>query len=36
LGLYYAREFVRQHGGSISMDSEQGLGTTVTIALPLE
>jgi signal transduction histidine kinase len=36
LGLYYAREFVHQHGGSISMDSEPGLGTTVTVTLPLQ
>src|SRR5512133_888893 len=36
LGLYYAREFIHQHGGSISMDSEPGLGTTVTVTLPLQ
>jgi signal transduction histidine kinase len=36
LGLYYAREFVHQHGGSINMDSEPGLGTTVTVTLPLQ
>lgn len=36
LGLFYAREFVRQHGGGISMDSEPGLGTTVTVTLPLQ
>lgn len=35
LGLFYARDFVRQHGGSISLASEPGLGTTVTIRLPL-
>jgi signal transduction histidine kinase len=35
LGLFYAREFIRQHGGSISIASEAGLGTTVTITLPL-
>jgi len=35
LGLFYAREFVRQHGGSISITSEAGLGSTVTISLPL-
>ena len=36
LGLFYAREFIRQHGGVISLDSESGLGTTVTISLPLQ
>lgn len=36
LGLFYAREFVRQHGGGINVDSEPGLGTTVTISLPLQ
>jgi signal transduction histidine kinase len=35
LGLFYARDFIRQHGGSISLASEPGLGTTVTIRLPL-
>lgn len=36
LGLYYARDFIRQHGGSINLASEPGLGTTVTIRLPLQ
>lgn len=36
LGLFYAREFIRQHGGSINLASEQGFGTTVTISLPLK
>jgi signal transduction histidine kinase len=35
LGLYYAKEFVRLHGGTIAVDSEQGKGTRVTITLPL-
>lgn len=34
LGLYYAREFVQLHGGSIGIVSETGKGTTVTITLP--
>ncbi|MFZ3209702.1 MAG: response regulator [Geobacteraceae bacterium] len=34
LGLYYAREFFRLHGGTISIESEQGKGTVVTITLP--
>ena len=36
LGLFYARDFIRQHGGSISLTSEPGAGTTVTITLPLQ
>lgn len=35
LGLFYARDLVRQHGGNISLTSEAGLGTTVTISLPI-
>jgi two-component system, sensor histidine kinase and response regulator len=35
LGLYYAREFVHQHGGNISIESTLGRGTTVTISLPI-
>ncbi|MDD2366006.1 MAG: hybrid sensor histidine kinase/response regulator [Desulfuromonadaceae bacterium] len=35
LGLFYARNFVRLHGGTITLDSEPGLGTTVTIRLPI-
>ncbi|HEY6872360.1 MAG TPA: ATP-binding protein [Geobacteraceae bacterium] len=34
LGLYYAREFIRLHGGTISVESEPGKGTTVTVTLP--
>ncbi|MEI6214310.1 MAG: ATP-binding protein [Desulfuromonadales bacterium] len=36
LGLFYAREFVRLHGGTISIDSEPEQGTTVTVAIPLQ
>jgi signal transduction histidine kinase len=36
LGLYYAREFVCQHGGSLAIESEQGRGTTITITLPVQ
>jgi two-component system sensor histidine kinase/response regulator len=36
LGLYYAREFIRLHNGSITVDSEPGRGTRVTITLPLQ
>jgi signal transduction histidine kinase len=35
LGLYYTREFVRRHGGGIAIDSEPGLGTSVTVTLPI-
>jgi signal transduction histidine kinase len=36
LGLFFARDFVRQHGGGITLTSKAGLGTTVTISLPLK
>jgi signal transduction histidine kinase len=36
LGLFYAREFVRQHGGGLDIESELGRGTTVTIMLPMQ
>jgi signal transduction histidine kinase len=35
LGLYYAREFIRLHGGTISIESEAGKGTCASIAIPL-
>lgn len=34
LGLFYAREFVRMHGGTIMIESEENLGTRVVITLP--
>ncbi len=34
LGLFYARQFIRDHGGSIKIDSIPGQETTVTIRLP--
>jgi len=34
LGLFYAREFVRMHGGSISIESEEDEGTRVLISIP--
>ncbi|MDD2853315.1 MAG: response regulator [Desulfuromonadaceae bacterium] len=36
LGLFYARDFIRQQGGSITLASKPGVGTTVTIRLPLQ
>lgn len=36
LGLYYAREFIRLHGGTVSLDSQPGLGATVTVMLPMQ
>lgn len=36
LGLFYAREFIRLHGGGIAIDSHPGLGTTVTVTLPIQ
>lgn len=34
LGLFISREIIIMHGGSISMDSQEGMGTTVTFKLP--
>ena len=34
LGLFYARQFIRDNGGSIKIDSVPGQETTVTIRLP--
>ena len=35
LGLYYAREFIRMHGGSITIASAVAKGTKVVVWLPL-
>jgi signal transduction histidine kinase len=35
LGLTYCKEVVEAHGGSIGVSSEKGVGTVVTIRLPL-
>jgi signal transduction histidine kinase len=34
LGLFIVREFVRMHGGSVSVESETGRGTTFRVVLP--
>jgi two-component system sensor histidine kinase/response regulator len=36
LGLYYAREFLRMHGGSITIENAEERGTTATLTLPLQ
>jgi signal transduction histidine kinase len=35
LGLPFAKSVIELHGGSLGIESEVGLGTTVTISLPL-
>jgi signal transduction histidine kinase len=34
LGLYISCNIVRQHGGSLALDSREGHGTTFTVRLP--
>lgn len=36
LGLSIARDFVERQGGRLSVDSEEGSGTTVIVTLPVE
>ena len=36
LGLWVSQGIVQQHGGQIQVTSRQGLGTTFSVALPLE
>jgi hypothetical protein len=34
LGLFYARQFLKDHGGEVNLESSVGQGTTVTVKLP--
>jgi signal transduction histidine kinase len=34
LGMPYAKKIIEQHGGTISLNSQSGEGTTITIVLP--
>ncbi len=36
LGLYSTKIIIERQGGTIALDSQEGLGTTVTISLPLQ
>ena len=36
LGLSIAREIIRAHGGSISLESEMNKGTKVSFNLPIQ
>jgi signal transduction histidine kinase len=36
VGLYATKKIIERHGGTISFDSKEGAGTTVTINLPMK
>jgi signal transduction histidine kinase len=36
IGLYLVHDIVTRHGGAIQLDSHEGVGTTVSVELPLQ
>jgi len=36
LGLYISRDIVERHGGTLTLESAPGRGTTVRVGLPVE
>jgi signal transduction histidine kinase len=36
IGLTSVRRIAEAHGGAVSLESREGIGTTVTLRLPLE
>ncbi|PLX19176.1 MAG: hypothetical protein C0597_05530, partial [Marinilabiliales bacterium] len=35
LGLFFCKEFVKMNNGDIFIESQEGMGTTITFTLPL-
>lgn len=36
IGLYLAKKYIASHAGAFSIQSEEGVGTTVTVSIPLD